>query len=175
MIIRTPIDGRWIDDAGSDRCEVDGDEVDGGEIDGGEIDGYDVLDQRTRERAVTADMARPGRYLAVSRAGRQLLIPLDRPITQIGRGLVSDIRLDEPRVSRRHAIVAIRGDGPDAVRVLDDRSSAGTFVNGRAVTVSQLRDGDVVVVGRVALRFVEIADSWRRRGPRRIAVSGRRR
>ena len=55
------------------------------------------------------------------------LLPLNRPITHIGRGLIADVRLEDPHVSRRHAIVALRGEG---VRVLDDRSTTGTFVNG---------------------------------------------
>ena len=41
--------------------------------------------------------------------------------------------------------------------MLDDRSSNGTFVNGRAVTVAHLSDGDVLRFGRVAMRYVEIA------------------
>ena len=42
------------------------------------------------------------------------------------------------------------------MRVLDDRSSNGTFVNGRAVTVAYLTDGDVLRFGRVVFRYVEI-------------------
>jgi pSer/pThr/pTyr-binding forkhead associated (FHA) protein len=40
--------------------------------------------------------------------------------------------------------------------VLDDRSSNGTFVNGRRVQQADLSDGDVIVVGRVVLRYLEI-------------------
>jgi pSer/pThr/pTyr-binding forkhead associated (FHA) protein len=39
------------------------------------------------------------------------------------------------------------------VRILDDRSANGTFVNGVRVTDAQLRDRDVIRVGRVALVF----------------------
>jgi FHA domain len=140
------------------------------------VDPYGLLDHRTRERALLEDVAPPGRYLAVEHDGRSWLIALSRPITHIGRGLVADVRLEDPHVSRRHAIVAIRGDGPDAVRVLDDRSSGGTFVNGSPVTVAQLRDGDIVGVGRVAFRYTEIAPQVRRRRmPRRIPLSTVRR
>ena len=138
-------------------------------------DSYNLLDHRTRESAVLQDVAPPGRYLAVDHDGRSYLIALSRPITHIGRGLVADVRLEDPQVSRRHAIVAIRGGGPDAVRVLDDRSSGGTYVNGRPVTVAQLHDGDVLRVGRLALRYVEIAPQVRRaRALRRIPLSTRR-
>jgi Inner membrane component of T3SS, cytoplasmic domain len=81
------------------------------------------------------------------------LIPLDRPIIHIGRGLTADVRLEDLRVSRRHAIIAQRGDG---TRVLDDRSHNGTFLNGRSVTVAYLSDGDVLRVGSVALRFIVV-------------------
>ena len=83
------------------------------------------------------DRRAPGRRAArtlpppLEHDGRRRLISLSRPITHIGRGLIADIRLEDPHVSRRHAIIAIRGDGPDAVRVLDDRSSGGMFVNRR--------------------------------------------
>jgi len=138
-------------------------------------DTYALLDHRTRETLVLQDVAPAGRYLAVEHDGRRRLVSLSRPITHIGRGLIADVRLEDPHVSRRHAIIAIRGDGPDAVRVLDDRSSGGTFVNGSAVTVAQLHDGDIVRVGRVAFRYTEIAPQLRRnRALRRIPLGVRR-
>jgi pSer/pThr/pTyr-binding forkhead associated (FHA) protein len=139
------------------------------------VDAYGLLDHRTRASAVVQDAAPPGRYLAIEDGDRRRLISLTRPITHIGRGLVADVRLEDPHVSRRHAIIAIRGDGPDAVRVLDDRSSGGTYVNGRSVTVANLQDGDIVRVGRVVFRYTEIAiDTARARVLRRIPLSTRR-
>ncbi|MEA2213045.1 MAG: hypothetical protein QOF83_2993 [Solirubrobacteraceae bacterium] len=117
-------------------------------------DGFALLDHRTRSRSVALGDAAPGRYLAIENGEEVRLIPLHRPIIHIGRGLTSDVRLEDPQVSRRHAIIAQRGD---ATRVLDDRSSAGTFLNGRQVTVAYLADGDVLRVGRVVLRFVVVA------------------
>ena len=118
------------------------------------VDSYALLDHRTRESAIPEADAPPGRYLAVEDGDGHRLLPLERPITHVGRGLVADVRLEDPHVSRRHAIVALRGEG---ARVLDDRSSGGTFVNGRSVTVAHLADGDVLRFGRAVLRYVEIA------------------
>jgi hypothetical protein len=118
------------------------------------VDSYSLLDHRTREQTIPERDAPAGRYLSLEDDGTRRLLPLCRPITHIGRGLVADVRLEDPHVSRRHAIVALRGEG---VRVLDDRSANGTFVNGRPVTVAHLADGDVVRVGRAVLRYVEIA------------------
>ncbi len=92
-------------------------------------DAFALLDHRTRSRTVAPGDA-PRAATCRSRHGDEVrLIPLDRPIIHIGRGLTADVRIEDPQVSRRHAIIAQRGDG---VRVLDDRSSNGTFVNGRA-------------------------------------------
>ncbi len=117
------------------------------------IDAFALLDHRTRGSCVPRESAPQGRYLEVEHEEQVHLIPLDRPIIHLGRGLAADIRIEDPEVSRRHAIIAQRGDG---VRVLDDRSRNGTFVNGRPVTVGQLGDGDVLRLGRVVFRFIEI-------------------
>jgi PAS domain-containing protein len=131
------------------------------------VDSFSLLDHRTRARSLPERLAPPGRYLSVEGGDEVRLIPLDRPITHIGRGLSADLRVEDSHVSRRHAIVAHR---PDGIRLLDDRSSNGTFVNGRAVTVAQLSDGDVLRVGRVAFRYVEIKPQSRRRPLRRIRL-----
>ena len=116
-------------------------------------DGFALLDHRTRSRTIALGDAPPGRYLSIEHGDEVRLIPLDRPIIHIGRGLTADVRLEDLRVSRRHAIIAQRGDG---TRVLDDRSHNGTFLNGRSVTVAYLSDGDVLRVGSVALRFIVV-------------------
>ena len=115
------------------------------------VDAYGLLDHRTRESTVPQDAAPPGRYLAIEDGDRRRLISLTRPITHIGRGLIADVRLED--------------------RILDDRSSGGTFVNGEEVTVANLHDGDIVRVGRVVFRFTEIAPTLKRDGAlRRIPL-----
>src|ERR1700735_5615786 len=118
------------------------------------VDPFTLLDHRTRERTIPEAGAPAGRYLSLEHDGETRLIALERPITHIGRGLVADVRLEDSQVSRRHAILALRGDG---ARVLDDRSYNGTFVNGRRVTVAYLSDGDVLRFGRAVFRYVEVA------------------
>jgi FHA domain len=116
-------------------------------------DGFALLDHRTRSRTIALGDAPPGRYLSIEHGDEVRLIPLERPIIHIGRGLTADVRVEDPRVSRRHAIIAQRGDG---TRVLDDRSHNGTFLNGRSVNVAYLSDGDVLRLGSVALRFIVV-------------------
>jgi hypothetical protein len=129
------------------------------------LDALSLLDHRTRASVLPETGAPPGRYLALDGDGPVGLLPLSRSIVHIGRGLIADLRLDHPQVSRRHAIIA---QWANRARVLDDRSSNGTFVNGRCITVADLYDGDVVRFGVVALRYVEIAPLWKTPPLRRV-------
>ena len=63
------------------------------------------------------------------------------------------MRFDDPTVSRRHALIVRQADG---VRVLDDRSLNGVFVNGERVEWRELHDGDEIVVGRHTLYFLDV-------------------
>jgi pSer/pThr/pTyr-binding forkhead associated (FHA) protein len=117
------------------------------------IDAIACLDERNRRRASEPQTAEPGRYLEVQGAGETLLVPLGGGVIHIGRGLSADLHLDEGSVSRRHAILVHRSSG---ARILDDRSANGTLVNGRRVTQTDLRSGDVIVLGRVVLRYLEL-------------------
>lgn len=96
----------------------------------------------------------PGKYLAYEESGRHLVVPVSREWTRVGRSLAADIRFDDATVSRRHALVVSQANG---VRVLDDRSLNGVHVNGQRVEWSPLRDGDVIVLGRHSLYFMDTA------------------
>src|SRR5204863_10175103 len=86
--------------------------------------------------------------------GRLRTVPLEKEWTRVGRSLAADVRFDDPTVSLRHALIVRQ---PDGVRVLDDRSLNGVFVNGERVEWRALDDGDEIVVGRYRLHFVEAA------------------
>jgi len=74
---------------------------------------------------------------------------IERGWTRIGRSEAADVCLDDPTVSRRHAlIVAEPGKG---LKVLDDRSLNGVFVNGEPAELKTLRHGDEITVGRFRL------------------------
>lgn len=68
----------------------------------------------------------------------------------IGRGTDCEVRIDEPAVSRRHAEIVWLYV---LFQVRDLSSANGTFVNGQQVQRAPLRDGDLVEVGLVQLRF----------------------
>lgn len=92
------------------------------------------------------------RFLVAALGGEEVHLPIRAAIAHIGRGVSADLRLDDPTVSRRHAIVAQREHG--AV-LLDDRSMNGTWLNGERVTEATLTDGDVIQLGAVQLRYHE--------------------
>jgi pSer/pThr/pTyr-binding forkhead associated (FHA) protein len=118
------------------------------------VDAIAVLDESVRSKALSERPNGPGRFLEVQGTGESLLIPLQSgAVMHIGRGLSADLHLDEKSVSRRHAMLV---DRPSGARLLDDRSSNGTFVNGRRIVQADLNDGDVLLLGRVVLRYLEI-------------------
>jgi DNA-directed RNA polymerase subunit RPC12/RpoP len=81
--------------------------------------------------------------------GETRVAPVERGWTRIGRSPTADVFLDDPSVSRRHAmIVAEPGKHP---QVLDDRSLNGVIVNGRQVEWGALHDGDELTIGRFRL------------------------
>jgi pSer/pThr/pTyr-binding forkhead associated (FHA) protein len=95
----------------------------------------------------------PGQYIAYQAQDDVVAYALTREWTRIGRSLAADIRFDDPTVSRRHALIVRQ---PDGLRVLDDRSLNGVFVNGERVEWSTLADGDEVVIGRHHLHFIDV-------------------
>ena len=112
------------------------------------------LADEDRDRWIVRARARasaPGEHLAYEDGGRIVTVPLTKEWTRVGRSLAADVRFDDPTVSRRHALIVRQ---PDGVRVLDDRSLNGVFVNGERVDWRGLRDGDEIVVGRYRLHFV---------------------
>ena len=112
-----------------------------------------------RERPAWLQEARdgvtqPGKYLAYEESGRNVLSPLNQEWTRIGRSLAADVRFDDATVSRRHALVVSQAEG---VRVLDDRSLNGVYVNGDRVDWAPLSDGDEIAIGRHSIFFLDTA------------------
>jgi DNA-directed RNA polymerase subunit RPC12/RpoP len=95
----------------------------------------------------------PGQYVAYRSDDDIVAYALQREWTRVGRSLAADIRFDDPTVSRRHALIVRQ---PDGLRVLDDRSLNGVFVNGERVEWSTLANGDEVVIGRHHLHFIDV-------------------
>jgi pSer/pThr/pTyr-binding forkhead associated (FHA) protein len=111
----------------------------------------DEADRKAWLKAAREQIEAPGDYLVYEESEKVFVVPLTREWTRVGRSLAADLRFDDPTVSRRHALIVRQADG---VRVLDDRSLNGVFVNGERVEWRVLGDGDEVTVGRYRLIFL---------------------
>lgn len=115
------------------------------------------MSDSTPTRAITsrhgAPTASASPTLVVISAGAQRgrELPLDSPQRTVGRAAGSDLLLDDPTVSRRHAVLRRAGS---AVLVEDAGSTAGVYVNGQRIDgPALLRPGDVVMLGRIELQL----------------------
>jgi hypothetical protein len=70
--------------------------------------------------------------------------------TRIGRGTDSDLRIDDPGVSRHHA--EIRRQGGDVV-IVDAGSTNGIMIDEQRVEQARLADGTRIVLGSTAIVF----------------------
>ncbi len=120
---------------------------------GGALSRPEPVDSDAWLQDAREQLEEPGEYLAYEDGEQLKTVALIREWTRIGRSLAADVRFDDPTVSRRHALVVRQADG---VRVLDDRSLNGVFVNGSRIEWKVLQDGDEILVGRYRLRFLSI-------------------
>src|SRR4051812_28116043 len=110
--------------------------------------------ERDRTRAAARiTQPGPGRYLAIPDGDEVALVPLREPTTRIGRSHTADVVLEDPSVSRRHAIIARRGQSSV---LLDDRSLNGVHLNGERVIEAPLAHNDEILIGRIPVRYVEV-------------------
>jgi len=117
-----------------------------------DVDRPDWLDT-ARDSLVTR-----GDYLAFDDGERVRIVPLQEGWTRLGRSLAAHVRFDDPTVSRRHALIHREGS---AIRVMDDRSLNGVWVNGERVDWHELEDDDELTLGRFRLYLVRIGLSAR--------------
>lgn len=76
---------------------------------------------------------------------------LSQDIIKVGKLPSSHLRLDDPNVSRIHAVIERSADGE--VYIVDLGSAKGTLVNGQKVNKCKLSSGDELTLGGLTLRF----------------------
>jgi predicted component of type VI protein secretion system len=84
-----------------------------------------------------------------------ITLPLDAPITRLGRAADSEISLDDITVSRRHAEIVRDGQH---YTVRDAGSLNGTYVNHTRIDMAELQQGDELQIGKFRLVFFQQAD-----------------
>lgn len=86
-------------------------------------------------------------------AGTTIAIEHER--LTMGRDLSCVVRLDDPKVSRIHAVLEVT-NGKLFLR--DNNSTNGTFVNGVRITRQEVRAGDVLQVGASEIHLLQHTD-----------------
>lgn len=80
-----------------------------------------------------------------------LYFDLHGGLNTVGRNPTNDVVIHEASVSAFHAEISV---GPDGVFVRDLQSTNGTFIDDEPVTEKEIRSGQVVQFGTVALRLL---------------------
>src|SRR3712207_9596506 len=77
-------------------------------------------------------------------------IPLERDEVILGRALEADVRINDTKVSRQHALIKTIHDaekGETTYVLMDLYAKNGTFLNGQKITSETLQDGDKITIG----------------------------
>src|SRR5262245_24800760 len=83
-------------------------------------------------------------------------IPLEREEVTLGRALAADVRVNDTKVSRKHAKITVSEtteSGLTEYTLTDLNSRNGTYLNGRKIKSQPLRNGDKISLGEHILRF----------------------
>lgn len=93
--------------------------------------------------------ASSGRLVVEVHGVRHPLVP---PGLVVGRGADADLRLNDPGVSRRHALITVSGTPERPVVTIEDLGSTnGITVNGTKVTKTALREGSRIEIGNTRM------------------------
>ena len=93
---------------------------------------------------------RPYAYLVVQDETKKRY-PITNTIWRIGRGTDNEMTLRDSSVSRRHA--EIDRDKGDVFTIMDLDSTNGVYVNNKKIDKHLLREGDIIEIGDISLRF----------------------
>ena len=109
----------------------------------------------------------PTQAVPLSASSRMLVSVSGSPVTRfplfkdrvvLGRDQGADILLDSQFASRTHARILNRGSGA----IIEDLGSRnGTLVNNRRIRRTHLQDGDLVAIGELRYRFVDLTSRAR--------------
>jgi len=90
--------------------------------------------------------------------GKRGILELTKPVITVGRGNANDLVLNDPSVSRFHAVVKQLPEG--AVLIADRGSTNGVMVNGARITAEvELHKGDRARIGAYELVFESVDEA----------------
>lgn len=94
--------------------------------------------------------------IQLTNAGAGIKLPVEEQNIEFGRDEDCDVALDDELVSMRHAVlkVVLQQDKNRIDYILEDKNSTNhTFVNGDRIEIRDLKDGDVIRMGKNNFRF----------------------
>jgi two-component system response regulator HydG len=112
-----------------------------------------VYESVLEARAITATLpTMEGELLAISGPRLCERFSLGGGEARIGRSPQSTIQIDDPGIAWDHCVVVASAD---RYRILDRRTGAGTFVNGKRISEHTLEPGDQISIGETVLLYRE--------------------
>lgn len=97
------------------------------------------------------DGGRAHKRMVIYSEGKEIKFPLFKEEMTIGRSAQADIQVESPYVSRFHAIITTMEDSSVVIR--DISSKNGLMVNSEMCSRHTLKDGDLVMLGKLRLQY----------------------
>jgi hypothetical protein len=91
------------------------------------------------------------RFEVVHATGASHEVELQGTVATLGRDPTCDLVLNDPKCSRRHAVLEA---GPQGIAIRDSGSANGIYLNGRKIDRSPLKEGDVVKLGDSSIKVL---------------------
>jgi len=112
-----------------------------------------VAEPEAPELPALAPLPGDVRYSLAVIAGAQAgsVFPITKPRVFVGRGSAMDVQLKDSEVSRRHAVIEVRGD---EATLFDLGATNGTFVDGERIDQTQLSNRAEFTIGSTTLMFI---------------------
>ncbi len=96
------------------------------------------------------------RLIISSPEGKNGILELNKPVITVGRGNANDLVLNDPSVSRFHAVIKLRDN---SIFIADRGSTNGLVLNDKKISKeTELKNGDVALVGLYKLLLENVGE-----------------
>ncbi|HLK52928.1 MAG TPA: adenylate/guanylate cyclase domain-containing protein [Candidatus Angelobacter sp.] len=96
------------------------------------------------------------RLIISSPDGKNGILELNKPVITVGRGNANDLVLNDPSVSRFHAVIKLRDN---SIFIADRGSTNGLVLNDKKISKeTELKNGDVALVGLYKLLLENVGE-----------------
>lgn len=93
----------------------------------------------------------------LQKLGDEAQCPINLTKMRIGRAQDNEIIIEDEAVSGYHALITMEKselkDEENTYRIEDLQSTNNTFVNNKEISRHELKDGDIIRIGRIRLKF----------------------